>query len=58
MVAWIFENDAYTQQYHEAFDDFISSYFESGYFEEFFGRKPLALIFPYVEKSPHRVLYL
>ena len=51
MVAWIFENDAYTQQYHEAFDDFISSYFESGYFEEFF-EETLALISPYVEKDP------
>lgn len=34
MLAWIFESEEYTQLYHQYFADFISSYFDSGYFTQ------------------------
>lgn len=51
MIAWIFENEEYTELYHEIFAEFIDQYFESGYFEEMIDSVS-ALIAPYVEKDP------
>lgn len=51
MLAWIFSNTAYTEQYHDCFSTFISSYFESGYFETMVDEVE-AMIRPYVEKDP------
>ena len=34
MLAWIFESEEYTKLYHQYFADFISSYFDSGYFTQ------------------------
>ncbi len=51
MIDWIFSSEEYTQLYHQYFSEFISEYFESGYFEELFD-SATALISPYVEKDP------
>ena len=51
MLSWIFEDEEYTQLYHEYFSRFISQYFDSGYFEEMFD-SVVELISPYVEKDP------
>ncbi|MDD6037998.1 MAG: CotH kinase family protein [bacterium] len=51
MIAWIFEDEEYTELYHEIFAEFIAEYFESGYFEEMIDSVS-ALIAPYVEKDP------
>ena len=51
MLAWIFESEEYTQLYHQYFADFISSYFDSGYFTQMMARTK-QLIAPYVEKDP------
>jgi hypothetical protein len=51
MLAWIFENEEYTQMYHEIMREFIDSYFVSGEFEAFMS-DTIALISPYVEKDP------
>ena len=51
MIAWIFENAEYTELYHRYFDEFITEYFESGYFEEMFDQVS-TMIAPYVEKDP------
>ena len=51
MIAWIFGNSEYTQMYHESFNQFISQYFESGYFEEMID-EVIEMISPYVEKDP------
>lgn len=51
MIAWIFENEEYTELYHQYFAKFISEYFDSGYFEEMIDRVS-ALIAPYVETDP------
>lgn len=50
MLAWIFENEEYTERYHQYFAELISEYFDSGYFEEMFDRVT-ALLSPYVEKD-------
>lgn len=51
MLSWIFENEEYTELYHQYFAEFISQYFDSGYFAEMIdGVK--ALISPYVESDP------
>ena len=34
MIAWIFENEEYTELYHAYFEEFITEYFETGYFED------------------------
>ena len=57
MVAWIFENDAYTQQYHEAFDDFYLPPILKAAILRSSSRKPLPH-FPLCGEGPHRVLYL
>lgn len=51
MVAWIFESEQYLELYHQYYQQFIESYFDSGVFEEEFDRV-VALISPYVEKDP------
>ena len=51
MIAWIFNNEEYTQLYHKCFSEFITSYFDSGYFAEMIDNVN-AMISPYVEKDP------
>lgn len=51
MLAWIFGSEAYTQLYHKYFSEFISGYFESGYFAEMIDTVT-QMIAPYVEKDP------
>ncbi len=51
MIAWIFANEEYTKLYHQYFSEFISEYFDSGYFEEMLDDLS-AMIAPYVEKDP------
>ena len=51
MVDWIFSSEEYTELYHQYFSKFISEYFDSGYFEEFFD-STVAMISPYIEKDP------
>ncbi len=51
MVAWIFADEGYTNQYHQAMDQLVSGYFESGQFEaEWEGI--VEMISPYVKKDP------
>lgn len=51
MLAWIFADETYTEQYHAYFSEFLSSYFENGYFETMI-TETSAMIAPYVEKDP------
>lgn len=51
MLAWIFENEEYTELYHQYFAEFISQYFDSGYFTEMIDEVK-AMISPYVESDP------
>lgn len=51
MIAWIFNDEAYTEMYHQYFAEFIDSYFNSGYFEELISETK-ELIAPYVERDP------
>lgn len=51
MLAWIFNDEEYTGLYHEYFSEFISEYFDSGYFESMIDSVS-EMISPYVEKDP------
>lgn len=51
MLSWIFASEEYTQLYHEYFAEFITSYFDSGYFTEMIDSVQ-ELIAPYVEQDP------
>ena len=51
MLSWIFENEEYTELYHQYFTEFISQYFDSGYFEEMLDDVK-TIISPYVESDP------
>lgn len=51
MLAWIFSDGEYTDMYHEYFSEFISEYFDSGYFEEMIDSVS-EMIASYVEKDP------
>ena len=51
MIAWIFENEEYTEMYHQIFAEFISEYFESDSFTTMFDQVT-KMIAPYVEKDP------
>lgn len=56
MLAWIFNNEEYTQMYHQYFQEFLDSYFSNGsfadgYFEEMISSVK-EMIAPYVEKDP------
>lgn len=48
MLSWIFAEDTYLERYHQLFDEWITTYFESGAFEEMY-TNTRALISPYVE---------
>ena len=50
MLAWIFADETYTKLYHAYFAQFISDYFDSGYFEQMIDDVK-ALIAPYVEQD-------
>lgn len=51
MLAWIFSNEEYVEQYHHYFSEFISEYFDSGYFTDMIDSLS-EMIAPYVEKDP------
>ncbi len=51
MLSWIFENEKYTELYHQYFAEFISQYFDSGYFTEMIDDVK-EMISPYVESDP------
>lgn len=51
MIAWIFQSEEYVELYHQYFEEFISEYFESGYFAEMIDQVT-TMIAPYVEKDP------
>lgn len=51
MIAWIFENEEYTNLYHQYFSEFISDYFDNGYFENMIDNVT-SMISSYVEKDP------
>lgn len=51
MLAWILENEAYTELYHQYFAEFLSAYFDSGYFEDTVDSVS-KMISPYLEKDP------
>ncbi|MCM1387562.1 MAG: CotH kinase family protein [Bacillus sp. (in: Bacteria)] len=51
MLAWIFEEEEYTQLYHQYFSEFITEYFDSGYFSEMIDSLE-EMIAPYVESDP------
>lgn len=51
MLAWIFNNEEYTQMYHEYFREFITEIFDSGVFSEMIDSAE-ELISQYVEEDP------
>ncbi len=51
MLAWIFSDEAYTDQYHQYFSELISGYFESGRFSAEIDTVT-ELISPYVKEDP------
>ena len=51
MLAWIFADEAYTEQYHTLYDDFLRQFIESGEVEDMI-RQAAELIAPYMEKDP------
>lgn len=51
MLAWIFENEEYTELYHQYFAEFIAQYFGSGYFTDMIDTAS-KMIAPYVESDP------
>lgn len=50
MLAWIFNNEEYTDLYHQYFADFIAEYFDNGKFENMTSSTE-ELIAPYVEND-------
>ncbi len=50
MLAWIFSSEEYTQLYHKFFAEFISTYFDSGYFSEMIDSVE-EMIAPFVESD-------
>lgn len=53
MLSWIFDNEEYTEQYHLYFSEFISEYFDSGYFTDMIDTLS-EMISPYVQKDPSK----
>lgn len=53
MLAWIFANEEYTELYHQYFAEFITQYFDSGYFTEMIDTVS-KMIAPYVENDPSK----
>lgn len=51
MVAWIFQDEVYTQQYHQYFSQFLTDFFDSGALEEMID-DTAALLDPYVQQDP------
>lgn len=51
MLAWIFSDETYTEQYHQYFAEWMEDYFESGFFSDMIDRVR-DMIAPYVEKDP------
>ena len=51
MWSWITSDEEYLDQYHDVYDELLSSYFESGDFEKEIDQL-YELILPYVEKDP------
>lgn len=51
MLAWIFNNEEYTELYHQYFSEFLSQFFDSGYLEELISSVS-EMIAPFVEKDP------
>ena len=51
MLAWIFADEAYTEQYHEVYREFMESVYESGWLAEEIERVA-DLIAPFVETDP------
>lgn len=51
MLAWIFNNEEYTDLYHQYFAEFITEYFDNGIFENMIDSTK-ELISPYVESDP------
>ncbi len=51
MAAWIFADDAYTSLYHQIYQEFITSWFDSGKCARLID-ETTALIAPYVQKDP------
>ena len=51
MLAWIFADEEYTEQYHQYFAEFIEQYFTNGEFERMIDAVS-EMIAPYVEKDP------
>lgn len=51
MLAWIFQDESYTQLYHSIFQQFLTEYFSSGAFELEL-EQVVQMITPYVEKDP------
>lgn len=51
MLAWIFSNTEYTEQYHGLFTRFISEFFDSGKFSDMISSVK-EMISPYVEEDP------
>ncbi|MCH5263595.1 MAG: CotH kinase family protein [Lachnospiraceae bacterium] len=51
MLAWIFGNEEYTELYHQYFAEFITQYFDSGYFADMIDTVS-EMISPYVESDP------
>lgn len=53
MIDWIFNNEEYTELYHQIFSEFIEKYFDSGYLAEMID-KVTAMISPFVEMDPSK----
>lgn len=51
MLAWIFQNEEYTELYHKYFAELISTVFDSGEFAQEFD-SVVQMISPYVESDP------
>ena len=51
MLAWIFENEEYTELYHEYFAEFLATFYENGALEEMIDSVS-EMIAPYIEKQP------
>mgnify|MGYP002771337946 CR=1 FL=1 len=51
MLAWIFQNETYTEMYHTRFAEFVADYFDSGRFAQMMDDVK-TMIAPYVEKDP------
>ena len=51
MLGWIFSDETYTNQYHELFEEFLTTYFSEDQLVKMID-ETAAMISPYVEKDP------